>query len=741
MTMLGCWAPIIRVRWYRLAAAAGVVLLSAAALPAETLEALVRAYRDKPAVAARSALQRHIAAEKNRDKAALGWLALGLVELEKERHAEALEALEKARVGKLEDYAAIGAGRAMFFLGRKQEAAKRLEGVMARQPVSPQRAQAILLTAQAYLDTGEAGRAAELLRRFWGELPGASAGLLYGQSLEAAGSTSAAAVQLQKVYYEFPLTEEARKAEPLLAQLAAKLGPAYPPVMGNAMLGRASKLMDAGQAKMAAAELAAMVEKLGGAERDLAKVRVGVARFKDGDNAAALRYLQGLEVSAAEADAERLHYVFASARRLGRMEEGRQALSDLDAKYRQSPWRMETLIALGNHFLVENDTAGYEPLYGACAETFPQAPRSAYCHWKVAWLHYRERRGSARQMLREHLERFAGSDQAPAALYFLGRLAEGDGDYASAKELYTAVIARYPNYYYAVVARQRLGERAVGGAGSSPATAAWLRSLALNPAQASGDFTMDAATRLRVERGRLLASAGLWEMAETELRFGARTDAKAGPVAIELAQVASRRGSTYQGIRYIKSVSPGYLNWDLDGAPEQFWRLAYPMPYRAALEKYSGKNELDPLVMAALIRQESEFDPKAVSRAKAVGLTQILPSTGREISRKLGLRYRSSMLTQPDTNLQMGTYYLKRMLDSLGGQWEATLAAYNAGKSRAVKWMSWGEFREPSEFIETIPFTETRHYVQTVLRNADIYRRLYGNRPGASGSQRARANP
>jgi soluble lytic murein transglycosylase len=85
------------------------------------------------------------------------------------------------------------------------------------------------------------------------------------------------------------------------------------------------------------------------------------------------------------------------------------------------------------------------------------------------------------------------------------------------------------------------------------------------------------------------------------------------------------------------------------------------------------------------------------------------------------------MLRDPKINVNMGTYYLRMLIDSLDGHTEAALAAYNAGKSRSTLWLTWADFQEPAEFVETIPFTETRNYVQVVLRNADIYRRLYRN--------------
>jgi soluble lytic murein transglycosylase len=135
-------------------------------------------------------------------------------------------------------------------------------------------------------------------------------------------------------------------------------------------------------------------------------------------------------------------------------------------------------------------------------------------------------------------------------------------------------------------------------------------------------------------------------------------------------------------------------------------------------------------MVAGLIRQESEFNPSVRSRANAYGLTQIIPSTGRLLARKNGFkRFSVAMLLQPDTNINLGTTYLRMLLDGWGGKWEETLASYNAGKTRVVNWLSWGQYREPAEFVESIPFNETHEYVQAVMRNGAIYRELYGKTP------------
>ena len=130
--------------------------------------------------------------------------------------------------------------------------------------------------------------------------------------------------------------------------------------------------------------------------------------------------------------------------------------------------------------------------------------------------------------------------------------------------------------------------------------------------------------------------------------------------------------------------------------------------------------------MAGLIRQESEFNPKAVSRAGARGLMQVMPATGKELARRLGVAgFSDAKLFDPDLSLRFGTYHLKEVIDRFQGEIELALAAYNAGATRAADWIQWAEFPEPAAFVETIPFTETRGYVQAVLRNRETYRKIY----------------
>src|ERR1700693_889076 len=158
--------------------------------------------------------------------------------------------------------------------------------------------------------------------------------------------------------------------------------------------------------------------------------------------------------------------------------------------------------------------------------------------------------------------------------------------------------------------------------------------------------------------------------------------------------------------------------------PYDAWRAAFPLPYELNLRSEAARNQLDPMLIAGLIRQESAFESKALSHAGAIGLMQVEPTTALKLARQLKVRYARTRLTDPGYNLQLGSRYLANLIQSFGTP-EAALAAYNAGEEHVVAWTMGQDYRETAEFVESIPFTETRDYVQIVIRNADVYRQVY----------------
>jgi soluble lytic murein transglycosylase len=131
------------------------------------------------------------------------------------------------------------------------------------------------------------------------------------------------------------------------------------------------------------------------------------------------------------------------------------------------------------------------------------------------------------------------------------------------------------------------------------------------------------------------------------------------------------------------------------------------------------------MLVAGLIHQESAFEAQARSNKNAIGLMQLLPGTARTLARAQKIGYSQARLTDPDYNLRLGTVYFAGLEKQLGSV-EAALAAYNAGEDRVALWTAGPSYREQAEFVDSIPFTETRQYVEIIARNAEIYRRLYG---------------
>src|SRR5262249_14895487 len=289
-------------------------------------------------------------------------------------------------------------------------------------------------------------------------------------------------------------------------------------------------------------------------------------------------------------------------------------------------------------------------LYRACYESFPSDPEAPYCHWKVTWIAYLHRRKDAADLLREQVTRYPSSTSVSGALYFLGRLAESAKDFRAARGYYDKIAERYPGYYYATLAGERLPQPAVPGALPAESFIAFLNTVNSPSRSTPESYEPTAATKRRIERYRLLAEGGLTKLAEAELRFGARTDAQPALLAIEMARGAA---APHQGLRNMKSLVTDYFTIAPATAPGLFWELLFPLPFRRDLARQASASDLDAHIVAGLVRQESEFNPRVISPKNAYGLTQIVPSSGRQLARKAGIRgFSASMLFQPATNLR-----------------------------------------------------------------------------------------
>jgi len=699
MTTIAYWGTSIRGRWFKRGLLAALTLLAAAALSATDTSELR--------------------------------LGQGINSYNLHDYGGAIPHLRDLRIPKLSDYIAYYLGSSELQTGDIDGAVRDLT-VYRNNPVAstPLAGRISLLTARALLNRHNAAsnaKALEVLQTDYKLLPQPDGDYALAQAYEAQGEKLQAALSYVKVYYGSPNTDLAAKSWDAMTRLKADLGKDFPSAPPAQQLERGRKWLDARQYANAKEDYTALAQNLPEPDRDEARVGVGAAQFLSGDTVAALRYLRELKISKSEAEAERLYYIAEASRKMGDDVEMMSAVKQLGDHYPASPWRLKALVTAGNRYVGTNDKDRYAPLFKAASDTFPGDASTAYCHWKIVWDAYLADRPERLDLLREQIERYPSDSRASTALYFLGRTLEKTDRPAEARAYYERVSEQFPHYFYATLARERLADPKLAAVKADPTVETWLDGIAWPEHRDFTSVEPNAATRLRIDRGRLLMAAGLPDVADAELRFGAKTDNEQPHLlAIELARSMP---TPFHALRIMKSFMGDYLSIPFENAPLRFWQLLFPLPYREDVVESAKARGLDPYSVAALIRQETEFNPDAHSHANAYGLMQLVLPTGKLMGRATGIPVASShTLLNPSINIQLGTEYLRGQLNNWNGNWAQTLAAYNAGPGRVKQWLTLGVYREPAEFVESIPFNETREYVQAVLRNADMYRQIYAER-------------
>jgi len=344
--------------------------------------------------------------------------------------------------------------------------------------------------------------------------------------------------------------------------------------------------------------------------------------------------------------------------------------------------------------------AAYRELY----TKYPKASRADDARFRAAILDLV--RGNAKRAAPAFdsiVTLFPNSNERTAAKYWAARAWESAGDKKKAQTLWTGIIAEQPSSYYSIVSARRLKQNP------------W------KPAQAADSFASVPAVNEALQRIDLLEQLGMDTEADFELDALQEAAKASKEAALATANAFRSHGEGTKSINIaLRLIEQGERD-------ARVYRLAYPLIDREELERNAKANKLEPALVAGLIRQESSFNPHAVSVANARGLMQVLPSVGAEIAKSMRYPVWSpSLLFDADVNLQLGTAHLA----SATRQWDdivKVLAAYNAGDSRVERWSKKpSASKDPEVFAEQIPFVETRDYVRIVQRNAEMYRVLYG---------------
>jgi soluble lytic murein transglycosylase len=399
---------------------------------------------------------------------------------------------------------------------------------------------------------------------------------------------------------------------------------------------------------------------------------------------------------------------YQSARALvrdGQLDKGRAALIEVARKYPR-----DTAAAASAFFLradlASDDRGDLEArrLHRVVASRYPTsrfAPTSRFRAAMIALLSGQPQ--LAAEEFDALVERYPGSDEALGATYWAGRAWADAGDSALARGHWQTIAARDPLSYYAALSARRLG------------TGPWI------PPAAADSFQADPTLDAQVSRAALLARLGLAAEARWELERLTRATDSSPERLLVIANAFRSQGLASQAIQLARRALAR-------GAPAdaRTYRLIYPVVHEEALLAEAAEHRLDVSLMAALIRQESNFNPAATSPAGARGLAQVMPELGERLAHDLAYPvWDPVLLYQPDVSIQLGAVHLGELF-SRYDQRAHILAAYNAGASRVERWSKRIGVEDPEVFAERISFVETRDYVRIIQRNEDIYRALYG---------------
>jgi soluble lytic murein transglycosylase len=350
------------------------------------------------------------------------------------------------------------------------------------------------------------------------------------------------------------------------------------------------------------------------------------------------------------------------------------------------------------------------------------APESA---WWVGW--FAAKQGKSRDALavwKSAAARYPDARAAERMLYWQGKLDERLGDKASAKAAYLAVKSKVPWHYYAHRAAARLAALA-GGKDSGWATnpdrrLSWTGSTA-------GDWQFPQPPPYLVPHAgttlALLSELHQWD--ECLSQTGDKSDAMK---AFFLAKL----NMPHQAINTASKALHG------PPKPTELWQLAFPLLYARTISSESSAKNVDPLLVQALVREESRYDHEALSSSHALGLMQLLPATAYGVARRLGMPVsHEADFYDPDKNLRLGIDYLSYTLKRFNGNALFAVASYNGGPNAVQRWSAKG-VPDADVFVENIPFTETRDYVRKVFSSYWNYEQVY--QPPAVAKPQSPAN-
>jgi soluble lytic murein transglycosylase len=660
--------------------------------------------------------------------------------------AEILNSNLFAQKTMLGDYAWWLRGKALSQAGRFGEAQTALEKLVTEFPTSLRAREGKLLWANAAMNNGQAGKIPAFLSDLVAKND-ADALLAIAKSYETLGNQTEATNFYRRTYFYGAGTNASREAETKLNLSVPLVNttvltnsntslpstvplPLMPKTQEEAQI-RADKLLEVKnypEAQKAFDSLFSSYPAAANVSNQLKRLVVFSNLRKMPEAQTAFFAIPATAGEKPEAY-HQLARGYANARLWA---QARSTIEEMRRNFPTNPLTGKTVVGVGMIARDQKNKTDESYLLQTALTSYPNTIEIAQAQFELAWLaHDSKNFAQSSQMLTEHLGRYADKDTTNRgrAGYWAARDSERAGKTAEACALYDALFYRYNSNWYGYLASQRMANlKALGNCKTAPNFA---KDSMVGKAVANlKSVTVAAETSTAKEEERFvkaeqLSTVGIFDWAIDELNAAAKTASNSPKVNLAVAKLYRLREDNTSALLALAKSYPDYSQMFPEEMGKEEWDIFYPLNYWDQIKLWAKNRNLDPYQVAGFIRQETVFSPRAKSKADAYGLMQLLIPTARSLAKKYGTEASISVesLFQPALNIELGTAYIRDQFDKFG-RVEFVAVAYNAGPGRVPQWQATLPL-EMDEFVEAIPFKETKGYVQGIIRNSAQYRRLY----------------
>lgn len=654
----------------------------------------------------------------------------------------------------LQDYALFHLGEAYLQLGRGSAAVEAFERLLVDYPDSVLVVKARLRLADSLAADSQWERAIET---YTNVMEAGGSGIARQDLMERialakekAGDKPGAVDIWIKIWRDHPASAAARTAATRMDALAAAGVPVPSRTSTAVRYWRALAMSEAGKPGEALAELDKLIAAKAKLPADW-RTRRSLVLFRKRDYTAARAALEkAVPLTPAGASrAEAMYWLGRSQARLSDYAASNATYVKLRKQYPDSKWAREALFKQGLMALEEKNLTASASYFDAYAKQYPNASDADEAVWYTGWSQFRARKYvAAEATLKRLMSRYPRSSLVQRGMYWTGRGQILSGRKDVGLQTLAALSQEDSLTYYGLLAAGALAENgfepppptsetpisseealdpAVEVAGTDAPSGSALPSAPEDPSDEIETAAPPAMYRFHVSRAQALVRLGFQQEAALELT-AARKAASSRVHKLELARLALD-AEYFHGAMNIARTSFGD-ELDSSDPTSEVYRLAYPKAYPRFVTSYADQYKYKPAMLWAIMREESTFRPEVVSPVGAIGLLQIMPYTGQEIADGLGVKgFTAERLYDPEINIGFSAWYVRKLLSKYGGNEALAIGSYNAGPDAMDRWLKARGDLALDEFVEEIPYTETRRYVKRVLMSYGIYEALYGEGP------------